>query len=58
MTWSLKQIEITPIIMGATGVVKKNFENYLKNIPGSPKRLDIQLEVVKSSVNKLKRALG
>ena len=30
-TWLLKEIEIIPLVIGATGLVKKNFKNYLES---------------------------
>lgn len=57
-TYHLKEVEIVPVIFGATGVVKKNQAQYLELIPGNINRLELQVEVVKESVSILKRALG
>ena len=44
--------------MGATGLVKKNFKNYLELIPGSPGAQEIQNAAIKWTVTILKRTLG
>ena len=35
-TWSLKEISIIPVVVGATGLVKKTLKTYLNTIPGKP----------------------
>ena len=57
-TWDLDEIEIIPIIVGATGLVKNNITEYLNSIPGNPKLPEIQLSAKKDTVSILKRALG
>jgi len=34
-TWNLNTIEIIPVIVGATGVMKTNLKRYLQQIPGN-----------------------
>ena len=57
-TWELDDIEIIPVVIGATGLVKDNFAELLKRIPGSPKVEAAQLQAVKGTVTILKRALS
>ena len=57
-TWELDDIEIIPIIIGATGLVKDNFVQYMKSIPGSPCAEEAQLQAVKGTITLLKRALS
>ena len=57
-TWDLEQIEIIPIIVGATGLVKNNLKDNLDNIPGKPLLPEVQLSAVKGTISIIKRALG
>ena len=57
-TRELDDIEIVPIIIGATGLLKDNFKDLLKKVPGSPNLEETQLQAVKSTVTILKRALS
>ena len=57
-TWSLKEINIIPVVVGATGLVKTNFKKYLESIPGSPSAQEVQTAAIKGTVSILKRALG
>ena len=57
-TWDLEEIEIIPVIVGATGLVKKNLQEHLRNIPGQPQLPEIQLSAIKGTVSIIKRALG
>ena len=58
-SWKLKGIKIVPpVIIGATGVIKKNLTEILKTIPGNISTNELQLEAVRDSVTTLKRALG
>ena len=57
-TWELNDIEIIPVIIGATGLVKDNFVKNLNNIPGSPCAGETQLQAVKGTITLLKRALS
>ena len=57
-TWELDDIEIVPIIIGATGLLKETFKDILKKVPGSPNLKGTQLHAVKSTVTILKRALS
>ena len=56
--WDLKDISIIPVIIGATGLMKKNFKKHLENIPGEPSANEIQIIALKGTANILKRALG
>ena len=53
-----KNIDIIPVVVGATGLLKTNLNNYLENIPGSPSAQQIQKLAVKGSVTILKRTLA
>ena len=57
-TWSLKDICIIPIVIGATGLVKKNLKEYMESIPGQPKVEEAQIGAIKGTITILKRALG
>ena len=57
-TWKLKKAEIVPVIVGATGMMKKTFTEYLKIIPGNITTNDLQVEAVRGSVKIFERALG
>ena len=57
-TWSLKEIEIIPVVVGATGLMKKSLKKYLERIPGKPSPQEVQIAAVKGTVTILKRALG
>ena len=57
-TWSLKEISIIPVVVGATGVIKKNLKEYLKSIPGNPSVYEVQTSAITGTVAILKRALG
>ena len=57
-TWSLKEISIIPVVVGATGLVKKTLKTYLNTIPGKPSCYEIQIAAIKGTTSILKRALG
>ena len=57
-TWGLKEIELIPVIIGATGLVKNNLEQNLKAIKGSPALEEVQLAAIKGTITILKRALS
>ena len=57
-TWNLKSIEVIPIIIGATGVMKDNLQGYLDSIPGKSKKYEVQIAAIRGTVSILKRALG
>ena len=57
-TWKLKKAEILPVIVGATGMIKKMLTWYLKIIPGNITTNELQVEAVRGSVKILKRFLG
>ena len=56
--WKLKEIEVIPVIIGATGVMKDSLQHYLKSIPGQPKVHQIQTAAIRGTVSILKRTLG
>ena len=57
-TWALKEIDIIPVVVGATGLVKKNLKQYLQSIPSCPSIHEIQIAAIRGTVSILKRALG
>ena len=57
-TYGLVECEVIPVIVGATGVVKKNLTSYLKAIPGRITVAEVQQEAVWETASILKRALG
>ena len=57
-TWELDEIEILPVVIGVTGLIKDNFTEILRKIPGSPNVEETKLQAVKGTVTLLKRALS
>ena len=57
-TWELENIEIIPVIVGATGLLKTNIKSYLQSIPGSPSAEEVQMAAVTGTITILKRALS
>ena len=56
--WDLKQIDIIPVIIGATGLMKDSLEKYLSSIPGNPNKYEVQTAAIRGTVSILKRVLG
>ena len=56
--WELKNIEIIPVIVGATGLVKGNLSTYCKSIPGNPSPEEIQMSAITGTISIIKRALS
>ena len=56
--WELDSIEIIPVIIGATGIMKDNLQDYLDMIPGRPTKFEVQVAALRGTVSILKRALG
>ena len=54
----MKEIDIIPVIIGATGLMKKNLKNYLDSIPGQPSCYEVQVAAIKGTRAILKRTLG
>ena len=57
-TWSLKNIEVIPVVVSATGLMKNNLQSYLDRIPGKPSRFQVQEAAIRGTVSLLKKALG
>ena len=57
-TWGLNSIELIPVIVGATGLVKNNLQKHLQTIQGSPQLEEIQLCAIKGTIKILKRTLS
>ena len=56
--WDLEDISVIPVIVGATGVMKDNLQNYLDSIPGKPNKYQVQVSAIRGTVSILKRTLG
>ena len=54
----MKKAEIVPVIVGASGMIKKTLTECSKIIMGNITTNELQVEAVKGSVKILKRALG
>ena len=57
-TWALKEMEIILVVVGTTGVIKKNLKQYLQTIPSCPSIHEVQIAAIKGTVTILKRILG
>ena len=57
-TYRFKPVDIIPIVIGATGVMKRNLESYINLLPCKVTSLELQIEVVRETVSILKRDLG
>ena len=57
-TWDLRSIEVLPVVVGATGLMKTNLQIYLDQIPGKPSKYQVQGAAIRGSVSLLKKALG
>ena len=57
-TYNLQPVDIIPVVIGATGLMKTNLQKYLQLIPGKVTSLELQIEVIRETVLMLKRALG
>ena len=58
-SWKLKNVGISPpVIIGTTGMIKKNLSEILITIPGNIITNELQMEAVRGSMTILKRALG
>ena len=57
-TWGLTNIELIPVVVGATGLVKNNLKEHLHSIIGKPDPEEVQLAAIKGTITILKRALS
>ena len=57
-TYRYEPVDIIPIVIGATGTMKRNLQHYIQLLPCSVTSLELQIEVVRETVSMLKRALG
>ena len=53
-----KKVEVIPVIIGATGVVDKNIQNYLKKIPGKHNIYNLQRSVILGTAHILRKVLS
>ena len=56
--WELESIEVIPVVIGATGVMKDSLQKYLDSIPGKPKKHQVQIAAIRGTVSILKKVLG
>ena len=57
-TYGLSEIELIPVVIGATGLVKNNLKGHLQAIIGQPNPEEVQLAAIKGTIRILKRALS
>ena len=57
-TWGLSEIELIPVVVGATGLVKNNLKDHLQAIIGKPNPEEVQLTAIKGTIKILKRTLS
>ena len=46
-TYNLQPVDIIPVVIGATGLMKTNLQKYLQLIPGKVTSLELQIEVIR-----------
>ena len=56
--WNLGRVELIPVVVGTTGLIKKSLSGYLERIPGRVTTGDVQYETIRGTSSILKRALG
>ena len=57
-TWNLKEAEVIPVVVGATGVMKTSLKKYLDMIPGKPTTREVQSAAIRGTISLLKTVLG
>ena len=57
-TYGYEPIDIIPVVIGATGTMKRNLQRYIQLLPCKITSLELQIEVVRETTSMLKRALG
>ena len=57
-TYHLQPVDVIPVVIGATGLMKQNLQKYLQCLPTNITSLELQIEVIRETVSLLKRALG
>ena len=57
-TWNLKEAEVIPVVVGATGVMKASLKKYLDMIPGKPTTREVQSAAIRGTISLLKTVLG
>ena len=57
-THGFRPVDVIPVVIGATGLMKQNLQNYLHLLPAKVTSLELQKEVIRETVSLLKRALG
>ena len=49
-TWALREIEVMPVVVGATRVIKKNLKQYRQTVPGWPSLHEGEIGAIKGTV--------
>ena len=57
-THGLQPVDVIPVVIGATGLMKQNLQKYLQLLPAKITSLELQIETIRETVSLLKRALG
>ena len=57
-TWNLKEAEVIPVVVGATGIMKTSLKKYLDMIPGKPTTREVQSAAIRGTISLLKTVLG
>ena len=53
-----KKLEVIPVIIGATGIVEKNIQSYLKKIPGNHNVYNFQRSAILGTAHILRKVLS
>ena len=56
-SWNISYNEVIPVVVGATGMMKKNLQGYLEINTGNLQRPEVQEAAMRGTVSILKRAL-
>ena len=56
--WRLDKVELIPIIIGTTGLMKKSLKKFLSRVPGGVTTGEVQYQSLRGTVSILKRTLG
>ena len=53
-----KRVQVTPVIIGATGVIEKNFKKYIGKIPGHHNIYNIWRSVILRTAHILRKGMS
>jgi hypothetical protein len=54
--WNVKT-KVTPVIIGATGIISKSFRKYASNIPGNHEVMELQKKAILGTAHILRKVL-